>query len=117
MPRRAAAATGEQQAPKKRGPKPGFKRVQSAAVVAVAAQVAAAAPPPAVVAEPVTQAEPGPGERDSLQRGRRIDQMPEAELRRYARQIGISQRDAEGLTVERLRQNCTAQLYELIDAL
>lgn len=116
MPRRAAA-TGDQQAPKKRGPKPGFKRVQAVAVAAAVAQAAIAATPPVVQPEPVAQADAGPGERDCLQRGRRIDQMGETELRRYARQLGISQRDADGLTVERLRQNCTAQLYELIDAL
>lgn len=97
-----------------RGPKPGYKRMTAASVVvqaAVASVKPAAADPTPVAVEQV------PESRDTLQRGRNIDRMGEAELRRYARQIGISQRDAEGLAVERLRQNCTAQLYELIDAL
>ena len=104
-------------APRKRGPKPGAKRVLVDAGVGLAvavAQAAAAAPLPAQ-AQP--EAAPAVESRDSLQRGRNIDTMPEVELRRYARQLGITQRDAEGLSVERLRQNCTAQLYELIDAL
>lgn len=103
--------------PKKRGPKPGFKRLAAAAVAAGAATaqpVAADVAPPQPRAEAV---EPAAESSDCLQRGRNIDRMPEAELRRYARQLGISQRDADGLAVERLRQNCTAQLYELIDAL
>lgn len=112
MPRKAAAAVPA--APKKRGPKPRSQVLAAAA--AVVAQVATAQPQsPAAPAQP--EAQPAAESRDCLQRGRNIDTMPEAELRRYARQLGITQRDAEGLTIERLRQNCAAQLYELIDAL
>lgn len=95
-----------------RGPKPGFRR-------ALVAETASAQPDSAVeqVHLEAQAAQAAPESKDSLQRGRNIDTMPEAELRRYARQLGIGQRDAEGLTVERLRQNCTAQLYELIEDL
>lgn len=112
MPRKAAAAIPA--APKRRGRPPRSQVLAAAA--AVVAQVATAQPAPATApVQPESQA--APESKDSLQRGRNIDRMPEPELRRYARQIGISQRDAEGLSVERLRQNCTAQLYELIEDL
>lgn len=114
--------------PKKRGPKP---RDALAAVAAVAVNAAVAvAPPPAppevvaavapqtdIAPDPQADSPRGPGFGDSLKRGQRLDLMDEAELRAYARTIGISPRDCDGLTVERLRQNCTAHLYELIDAL
>jgi hypothetical protein len=99
------------------------------AAAAVVAHAAAAAPADQVQeqpapmaaqqpeAPPVVESPRGPGFGDSLKRGQRLDLMDEAELRAYARTIGISPRDCEGLTVERLRQNCTAHLYELIDAL
>lgn len=112
-------------APKKRGPKPRAEVLAAAAVV-VAAQAAAAPEPPVLpvvasaspaAAAPVAELPRGPGFGDSLKRGQRIDTMNEAELRAYARTIGISPRDCDGLSVERLRQNCTAHLYELIDAL
>lgn len=70
------------------------------------------APVTTKVAEP-TEAQ----KRDPLQRSRDIASMPEPELRTYARQLGISMRDAEGLSVERLRQNCRIVIGQLIDAL
>lgn len=39
-----------------------------------------------------------------------VDDMDTALLRAYARRIGIKQRDVDGLTEDRLRQNCKAQL-------
>lgn len=54
--------------------------------------------------------------RDVLQRGRNIDLMEHPELKLYARQIGIKQQDVDGLTVDRLRQNCKARLYEYIES-
>lgn len=119
MPRGKAAPLPGAAPPARRGPKPGFKRQQQPAEQQVAAPAAAAAeaPPPAAEAPAPPAAQVPPASFDSLQRGRNIDRMPEAELRAYARQIGISPRDCDGLAVERLRQNCTAQLYELIDAL
>lgn len=107
---------------KRRGPAPGWKQAKAAALAAAAVAsvpVAASAAPEAQAPAPAAQDErpAGPGFGNSLERGRRLDLMNEPELRAYARQIGISQRDAEGLSVERLRQNCSAQLYELIDAL
>lgn len=83
---------------KKPGPKPGSKRVL-AAPVAVAQQVATAVP----------------ASRDVLQAGRNINTMPEPELRVYARQVGVSQRDAERLTVERLRANIALTIQSFIE--
>jgi len=138
MPRGKKAAEAPA-APKKRGPKPGAKALAAAAVAAaalpaVAATVephqaaatppaeAAIAPEVAPVVQPAAAEQPaelprGPGFGESLKRGRSVDVMAEDELRAYAREISISKRDADGLSIERLRQNCKAQLYELIDAL
>ena len=55
--------------------------------------------------------------RNPLQSHRRIDDMLEEELRTYARQLGITQRDATGLAIDRLRQNCKARLFDLIEDL
>lgn len=129
MPR-GVKGSGVPAAPKKRGPKPAqvAHHAATALAAAVVAHAAAATPAepvqrPAPAAEqqpepaPVVESPRGPGFGDSLKRGQRLDLMNEAELRAYARTIGISPRDCEGLAVERLRQNCTAHLYELIDAL
>lgn len=45
---------------------------------------------------------------------RPIDDMGGALLRAYARHIGIQQRDVDGLTEDRLRQNCKARVFETI---
>jgi len=115
---------------KRRGPAPGWKKAKAAALAAAAVasvpvpvaaettpEAQAATAPAAAPATAQDERQAGLGFGNSLERGRRLDLMNEPELRAYARQIGISQRDAEGLSVERLRQNCSAQLYELIDAL
>jgi hypothetical protein len=41
--------------------------------------------------------------------------MAGALLKAYARRIGIQQRDVDGLTEDRLRQNCKAMLLERMD--
>jgi hypothetical protein len=43
--------------------------------------------------------------------------MPEAELRAYARQIGMTPRDANTLSVERLRYNAKHHVIALIEDL
>lgn len=83
----------------KPGPKPGSKRT----VRAQPAQPAAEQIPPQ--------------SSDPLQRGRDIRSMGEAELRRYALQVGVLARDAESLPVDLLRQNCTLVLMQLVDDL
>lgn len=78
-----------------------------------AQQAAVNETPPAVVMAAVLE----PQSTDPLQRNRRIEDMGEAELRSYALQIGLSRRDAESLTVDRLRQCCLHRLYEVIEDL
>ncbi len=41
-----------------------------------------------------------------------VDDMDADELKAYAKRIGISVRDIENLSIDRLRQNCKARLYE-----
>lgn len=69
----------------------------------VAAQVELAVPTPAV-------------HKDPLQRAREIRTMEHPELRLYAKQIGIRQRDIDELTVDRLRQNCALTVASLVEA-
>lgn len=69
--------------------------------------------PPAAPA-PVLRAEPA--SRDPLQRSRDIGRMDHDELRAYAKQIGVPQRDIEHLTLDRLRQNCALTVASLIEA-
>jgi hypothetical protein len=85
-----------------RGPQPGFKQ-RRAEVMAVAS----AEQPKAVAAEPA----------NPFQRARNIHLMPEAELRAYALQVGVSPRDAGGLAVPRLQQNCLLMLHQRIEDL
>ena len=54
--------------------------------------------------------------RDPLQRGREIRTMPVAELKHYAKQIGVRQRDIDELTEDRLRQNCMLTVAALVEA-
>lgn len=63
-----------------------------------------------IVAEPAAAPE-GPA------RSVDIDGLSGEALRTYARRIGVSRRDCDGLTEDRLRQNCKAFLahhFELI---
>lgn len=54
--------------------------------------------------------------RDPLQRSRQIATMPHDELRDYARQIGVRQRDIDDLSLDRLRQNCMLTVARLVEA-
>lgn len=92
----------------KPGPKPGFKRSADTEAAQVASDAIASASASSAVQ---------PRRNDPLQRHRDIDTMPEAELREYALQIGMTPRDAASLSVERLRFNCKHQVYTLIDDL
>ena len=80
-----------------RGPQPAFRPAQQAA----AAQAEESA-------QPVCK--------DPLQRAREIRTMEHPELRLYAKQIGIRQRDIDDLTVDRLRQNCALTVASLVEA-
>lgn len=66
------------------------------------------APPPqsAIPVVPLEREEPIKGS---------VDDMSGDKLKRYARQIGISQRDVDGLTEGRLRQNCKAMIYAAME--
>lgn len=44
-----------------------------------------------------------------------IDDMTGAKLKAYARRIGIMPRDVEGLSEDRLRQNCKARVLESME--
>jgi hypothetical protein len=44
-----------------------------------------------------------------------IDTIAYPDLKVYARSIGIMQRDVDGLTEARLRQNCKARVLDAID--
>lgn len=70
--------------------------------------VAAKAPPAAVktTAAPVAAVAPVP---------KSVDAMSWAQLKVYARSIGIMQRDVDGLTEDRLRQNCKAVLFAALE--
>lgn len=75
--------------------------------------------PPAVPAAapslPVP-AQPEPDDRTPWQ-SRNVDALTGDELRDYARRIGVQRRDCEGLTEDRLRQNCKlfiASYFEMI---
>ena len=85
----------------------------SAAPMAIATCSSALNQPPAA-SVPVLRAEPA--SRDSLQRSRDIGRMDHDELRAYAKQIGIRQRDIDDLTLDRLRQNCMLTVASLIEA-
>lgn len=104
----------------KPGPKPGFRRIAPLQM--------AGAPPPAPAADPAPSPEAAPEaahdsarpnmeSKDPLQRHRNMATMSEAELRMYAKQIGVSRRDADCLAPDRLRQNCMTVLTSLIEEL
>lgn len=91
----------------KPGPKPGFQP----AVNLRRAAAAMKPPPPAILAaaEPI--------HKDPLQRSRQIRTMPLAELRQYAKQVGVRQRDIDELSEDRLRQNCELTVRSLLEAM
>lgn len=103
-----------------RGPKPGFKHAQRQLLVSPAAvSMAAATPAPQaqpVVTAPAAPVAPQAVHKDPLQRAREIRTMEHPELRLYAKQIGIRQRDIDDLTLDRLRQNCALTVASLVEA-
>lgn len=44
-----------------------------------------------------------------------VDAIAGDELKAYARSIGITQRDVDGLSEDRLRQNCKARIYDSME--
>lgn len=44
-----------------------------------------------------------------------VENMSGETLKRYARQIGIQQRDVDNLTEDRLRQNCKAMIFAAME--
>lgn len=44
-----------------------------------------------------------------------VDKIGGADLKAYARSIGITQRDVDGLTEDRLRQNCKARIAQSME--
>lgn len=44
-----------------------------------------------------------------------VDDLAGNELRQYARGLGISQRDVDGLSEDRLRQNCKVRIFESME--
>ena len=108
----------------KRGPKPGAAAEKKAIAAALVAMAASAVPAetisaPAAELQPaaqVTQPAEQPRRFDPLQRSRHIGTMPVAELKAYAKQIGVRQRDIDELTDDRLRQNCMLTVNALVEA-
>lgn len=95
------------------GPKPGFRQAQAQSIALVT-------PPEAPKVESdstLTVAPVVPRPNDALQRNRNMAMMGEAELRAYAIQVGVNKRDAESLSMDRLRVNCVHVLHALIDEL
>ena len=94
--------------PGRRGPKPGFMpavNIQRSASSSADPAPAASAQPAAVIRN-----------KDPLQKSRDIKTMPPAELKDYAKQIGVRSRDIEELTIDRLRQNCMLTVASLLAA-
>lgn len=44
-----------------------------------------------------------------------VDDMCGDELKAYAAKVGVSQRDIDGLTEDRLRQNCKARIFSAME--
>jgi hypothetical protein len=95
-------------APKAKSPKTAESKPAAAAPV----QLAAVLTPPSDV---LADLKPAPQfSADDFRRP--VDDMSGALLKAFARRIGIQQRDVDGLTEDRLRQNCKAmQLAHLED--
>ena len=92
--------------------KPALKKAKKAAPKAVpksaAKKGAGTSPPPVQLVSPAFLVEPG------FFKNKRVDVNSIAgdELKGYARFLGITQRDVDGLTEDRLRQNCKARIAD-----
>ena len=94
--------------PGKRGPKPGF-------IPAVNLRRMAGDDAPKA-AQPEAQPAAVVHHKDPLQRSREIRTMALPDLKAYAKQIGVRQRDIDELTEDRLRQNCMLTVASLVAA-
>lgn len=86
----------------------GVKAPPLAKKVQPIAQQAEENPPVVQLVAPEFMAQP------SFYRNKRVavDAIEGDELKSYARSLGITQRDVDGLTPDRLRQNCKARIAE-----
>ena len=112
MPRGVSQRKGAP-AVKQQAPVPAVPQVTAALAPSDDAQ----APPPFLPAvAPILADEPAPARPANI-RNRRgsVDDMPTDDLKRYALSIGISQRNVDYLTPERLRQNCKAKIIEAME--
>lgn len=48
---------------------------------------------------------------------RSVNDMAGDELKAYARKIGVTERDVQGLSEMRLRQNCLVMVHEVLDSI
>lgn len=48
---------------------------------------------------------------------RSVNDMTGDDLKAYARKVGIAERDVQGLSEMRLRQNCLAMVHEVLDSI
>lgn len=62
---------------------------------------------PEVPSEKVSELEP--------KKSNSVDDMSGDELKAYAAKVGVSQRDIDGLTEDRLRQNCKARIFSAME--
>jgi len=99
------------------GPKPGFRQAQAQAIALVTPPTTPSEAPKVEFDSTLTAAPLVPRSNDALQRNRNMALMGEAELRAYAVQVGVNKRDAESLSMDRLRVNCVHVLHALIDEL
>jgi hypothetical protein len=102
---------GKAKAKAKASPKAKSRAAQKKPAAAAAPQLSA------VLTTPASQlTDPTPEPQFSANDFRKpIDDMSGPLLRAYARRIGIKQRDVDGLTEDRLRQNCKASLLAQLE--
>ncbi len=122
MPRRRAvavpsdpAAAGSESAA---APSPRKKRTQEpkAKRTPIEALMAASEPLPHLGKSPDAGPVLHDGARpNAFRTGVNIDALAGDALRTYARQIGLTQRDAMELSEDRLRMNCKARLFDMIE--
>lgn len=48
---------------------------------------------------------------------RSVEDMTGEALKAHARKMGVSERDVQGLSESRLRQNCMVMIHEVLDAI
>lgn len=91
--------------------------VKPAKAKAKAAPIATKAPLAQVVTTPAAELADKPVEQQFSAQDFRcsIDDMAGAKLKAYARFVGIMPRDVEGLSEDRLRQNCKARVLDSME--